>query len=89
MAAPTRIYIVRNATADIDAETGKSLHRLVRASHPSHALRHVAADSFEVKVASQDDGSSPRTWGTHFLHPVDSQQSSSRAIFYRHDGGTN
>lgn len=55
MAAPTRIYIVRNATADIDAETGKSLHRLVRASHPSHALRHVAADSFEVKVASQDD----------------------------------
>ena len=55
MAAPTRIYIVRNATADIDAETGKSLHRLVRASHPSHALRHVASDSFEVKVASQDD----------------------------------
>lgn len=55
MAAPTRIYIVRNATADIDAETGKSLHSLVRASHPSHALRHVAADSFEVKVASQDD----------------------------------
>lgn len=48
MAAPTRIYIVRNATADIDAETGKSLHRLVRASHPSHALRHVAADSFEA-----------------------------------------
>ena len=55
MAAPTRIYIVRNATADIDAETGKSLHRLVRASHPSHALRHVAADAFTVKVASQDD----------------------------------
>ena len=55
MAAPTRIYIVRNATADIDAETGKSLRTAWSGLHPSHALRHVAADPFEVKVASQDD----------------------------------
>ena len=48
MATPTRIYKVAPA-----AEGGAS--RLVRAAHPSHALRHVAADAFTVKVASQDD----------------------------------
>jgi hypothetical protein len=48
MATTTRIYKVSPS-----ADGGKA--RLVRASHPSHALRHVAADAFTVKVASQDD----------------------------------
>jgi len=48
MATQTRIYKVAPAS-----EGGTA--RLVRASHPSHALRHVAADAFTVKVASQDD----------------------------------
>lgn len=48
MTTQTRIYKV--ATAG-DA----SAMRLVRATHPSHALRHVAAEAFTVKVASQDD----------------------------------
>lgn len=46
--AATRIYKVAPV-----ADGGPA--RLVRATHPSHALRHVAADSFMVKVASQDD----------------------------------
>lgn len=30
-------------------------HRLVKASHPSTAVRHVADDAFNVRVASQED----------------------------------
>lgn len=41
----TRIYAVKDKTNTV---------RLVKATHPSHALRHVAADSFSVDVASQD-----------------------------------
>lgn len=29
--------------------------RLVRATHPSHALMHVARDTHQVRVATQDD----------------------------------
>ena len=43
----TRIYLVA------DKVTKKP--RLVRASHPSIAVRHVASDAFEVRVATQDD----------------------------------
>lgn len=43
----TRIYAV------LDNVSKKA--RLVRATHPATALRHVAADAFEVRVASQDD----------------------------------
>ncbi|AKJ28759.1 hypothetical protein [Caldimonas brevitalea] len=46
MASNNRIYLVSN-----DA----GMARLVRATHPSHALRHVAQDSFTVTVASQDE----------------------------------
>jgi hypothetical protein len=42
-----RIYTVENNA------TGGA--RLVRATHPSHALRHVAADAFTVRVSTQDD----------------------------------
>ena len=42
-----RIYLV-HPIAD-----GKS-SRLVRATHPATALRHVANDAFKVAVASQD-----------------------------------
>ncbi len=44
----TRIYIIKPKTSDPKP-------RLVRAGHPSTALRHVADDAFSVKVASQDD----------------------------------
>lgn len=44
----TRIY-------RIAPTTGEGPARLVRATHPATALRHVAADAFEVRVASQDD----------------------------------
>ncbi len=43
----TRIYTVTDKT------TKKP--RLVRAGHPSTALRHVAAEAFDVIVATQDD----------------------------------
>jgi len=43
----TRIYFVTDKT------TKKP--RLVRAGHPATALRHVAADAFDVRVATQDD----------------------------------
>lgn len=43
--AATRIYAVRD---------GKTL-RLVRATHPAHALRHVADETFEVTVAGQEE----------------------------------
>lgn len=39
----TRIYVAGDSTGKIE--------RLVRASHPGHALRHV----FKVRVASQGD----------------------------------
>lgn len=42
-----RIYLVT------DKATKKP--RLVRASHPAPALRHVADDAFTVRVATQDD----------------------------------
>lgn len=41
----TRIYIV----------TDGAISRLVRATHPSHALMHVVRDNYTVRVASQDD----------------------------------
>ena len=47
MASPTRIYTVRRR------EGGEA--RLVRATHPVHALRHVADGEYAVTVASQDD----------------------------------
>lgn len=43
----TRIYTVE------DSATGQA--RLVRATHPSHALTHVARTAFKVRVATQDD----------------------------------
>lgn len=43
--AAQRIYIVTIGERD----------RLVRASHPSTALQHVARDIAMVRVASQDD----------------------------------
>lgn len=47
MSAPTRIYAV--------LPLGAKHPRLVRASHPATALRHVAESMFSVDVASQDD----------------------------------
>lgn len=47
MAAQTRIYTI------CDNSTGVS--RLVRASHPSHALMHVARGAFSVRVSTQED----------------------------------
>lgn len=45
-ATAKRIYVV----------TGKGMDpRLVEASHPSIAMRHVAKGKFAVEVASQDD----------------------------------
>lgn len=45
----TRIYIVRPK-----APPGAPV-RLVRATHPANALRHVASATLNVTVASQDD----------------------------------
>lgn len=53
MASSTRIYLV--APTRPDCEQAPVKRRLVRATHPSHALRHVAADEYSVTVASQDD----------------------------------
>ena len=48
----TRIYVV----APKVAEAGKPApRRLVRATHPANALRHVADGDYSVAVASQDD----------------------------------
>jgi hypothetical protein len=52
MAAPTRVYIVG---PKVKADGAPDTRRLVRATHPSHALRHVADDELFVTVASQDD----------------------------------
>ncbi len=45
----TRIYLVS------EKEAPESAGRLVRASTPAQAIRHVATDLFHVDVASQDD----------------------------------
>lgn len=45
----TRIYLVA------DSGTTTTPPRLVRATHPATALRHVAAAVLTVRVASQDD----------------------------------
>jgi len=55
MAAAQRIYRVANFAADVDADTGATFTRLVRAPNAEQALRHVAADTLHVGVASQDD----------------------------------
>ena len=50
--ATTRVYVVVPKVS----EDGKPVpRRLVRATHPSNALRHVAADQLQVAVASQED----------------------------------
>lgn len=51
MATATRIYVV--APRQHDASKGPVPQRLVRATHPAHALRHVADGEYEVAVASQ------------------------------------
>ena len=52
MATASRIYVVSPKVV----EAGKpEARRLVRATHPANALRHVAADQLQVCVASQDD----------------------------------
>lgn len=54
MAAPSRIYMVANAQGR--SPDGSELpSRLVRAPNAAQALRHVAADTLAVAVASQDD----------------------------------
>jgi hypothetical protein len=44
MTTQTRIYSVTDKAGNT---------RLVEASHPAHAMRHVAADTFTVKVTPQ------------------------------------
>jgi hypothetical protein len=51
MTAPQRIYVVRNSACSSD---NKSKARLVRAPNAAQALRHVASDTLDVEVASQD-----------------------------------
>lgn len=46
----TRIYVV-SSKSNIASDKG---HRLVKASTPAQALRHVASGLFDVEVASQD-----------------------------------
>lgn len=53
MATNTRIYIVTPKV--ITEQTAPAAARLVRASHPSHALHHVASNTMNVTVASQND----------------------------------
>ena len=55
MSTATRIYVVRNTIAAVDADTGKPLTRLVRAPNVAQAVRHVAADTLQAAVATQDD----------------------------------
>lgn len=55
MASHQRIYLVRNLLCDVDAEDGRTLHRLVRAPNAAQAMRHVASSTLAVEVASQDD----------------------------------
>lgn len=49
--ATERIYCVKGKPD----ENGKREERLVRASHPSTAQMHVARDTYEVGVATQND----------------------------------
>jgi hypothetical protein len=51
MASPQRIYLV----AAQAAPTPPGIARLVRATHMAQALRHVAADTLRVSVASQEE----------------------------------
>ena len=53
MAAQTRVYLVSPTRPDCEQAPVK--WRLVRATHPAHALRHVADGEYRVAVASQDD----------------------------------
>lgn len=50
----TRIYMIANADAR-DAAGNEIPARLVRATNAARALRHVAADTLAVALASQDD----------------------------------
>lgn len=54
MAAQTRVYIIEPRRDDGQAIPTKD-RRLVRATHPAHALRHVADGAYRVQVASQED----------------------------------
>lgn len=49
--AAERIYCVKGKPD----ENGVREKRLVRASHPSTALMHVARDTYETAVATQND----------------------------------
>lgn len=49
----TRVYLVQPNRPDCEQAPVK--RRLVRASHPAIALRHVADAEYTVSVASQDD----------------------------------
>jgi hypothetical protein len=42
----SRVYVVKD---------GKNHARLVEATHPSNALRHVAEDVFEVAIPTQSE----------------------------------
>jgi hypothetical protein len=53
MSAATRIYVVRTKQPQPDGQPAQP--RLVRCTHPAHALRHVAVDAFDVAVATHDD----------------------------------
>ena len=44
----TRIYVIRDNRPE-----GRT--RLVRATHPNHAIKHVADAAFTATVATQDD----------------------------------
>ncbi|PJK07965.1 hypothetical protein CO610_07315 [Lysobacteraceae bacterium NML95-0200] len=48
MSTPKRIYVVTNSASSPTSQ------RLIRASNTAQALRHVANDTFDVVVASQD-----------------------------------
>lgn len=54
MAAPTRIYLVERKLANGERAPLPE-RRLVRATHPAHALRHVADGAYLVTIASQDE----------------------------------
>lgn len=49
-----RIYCIWSGPARHDGDV-PMIPRLVRATSPAQALRHVATDIMAVKVASQDD----------------------------------
>lgn len=54
MATKTRIYMVEPKTAD-GTPAPLDVCRIVRASHPAHALKHVADGAYTVKVADQEE----------------------------------